>query len=109
MIADNDTTQPIDFDAPTEKREPAVFTTWNAAARTARVLTDRAGSRLFVVEQSGQIRIVHNGLVLPEPFLDIADRLPALNPFFDERGLPRSRAVVRGYWKHGRGSDPEAD
>ncbi len=27
---------------------------------------------------------------------------------FDERGLPRSRAVVRGYWKHGRG-DSEAD
>lgn len=52
MIADNDTTQPIDFDAPTEKREPAVFTTWNAAARTARVLTDRAGSRLFVVEHA---------------------------------------------------------
>ena len=28
---------------------------------------------------------------------------------FDERGLPRSRAVVRGYWKHGRGGDVEAD
>ncbi len=27
---------------------------------------------------------------------------------FDDRGLPRSRAVVRGYWKHGRG-DSEAD
>jgi len=24
---------------------------------------------------------------------------------FDERGLTRSRAVVRGYWKHGRGGD----
>ena len=28
---------------------------------------------------------------------------------FDERGLPRSRAVVRGYWKHGRGGDLGAD
>lgn len=28
---------------------------------------------------------------------------------FDECGLPRSRAVVRGYWKHGRGGDLEAD
>jgi NADPH-dependent ferric siderophore reductase len=27
----------------------------------------------------------------------------------DERGLPRSRAVVRGYWKYGRGNDLEAD
>jgi NADPH-dependent ferric siderophore reductase len=24
---------------------------------------------------------------------------------FDERGLPRSQVVVRGYWKHGRGGD----
>lgn len=28
---------------------------------------------------------------------------------FDERDLPRSRAVIRGYWKHGRGGGPEAD
>jgi len=61
-----------------------------AAGLTAPIVATNAGDgsgRLFVVEQSGQIRIVHNGLVLPEPFLDIADRLPALNPFFDERGL----------------------
>ena len=25
---------------------------------------------------------------------------------FDEVGLPRSQAVVRGYWKHGRAGDP---
>ena len=24
---------------------------------------------------------------------------------FEDRGLPRSQAVVRGYWKHGRGGD----
>jgi NADPH-dependent ferric siderophore reductase len=23
----------------------------------------------------------------------------------DERGMPRSRAVVRGYWKHARSSE----
>ncbi len=28
---------------------------------------------------------------------------------FDEVGLPRSRAVVRGYWKVGRGGDPDGD
>lgn len=26
---------------------------------------------------------------------------------FDEVGLSRSRAVVRGYWKHGRGGEPD--
>jgi glucose/arabinose dehydrogenase len=33
------------------------------------------GDRLFVVEQPGRIRIVRNGEVEPEPFLDIADRV----------------------------------
>ena len=28
---------------------------------------------------------------------------------FDERGLSRSHAVVRGYWKHGRGSVSETN
>ena len=27
---------------------------------------------------------------------------------FDERGLPRAQATVRGYWKHGRAGDDEA-
>jgi NADPH-dependent ferric siderophore reductase len=26
---------------------------------------------------------------------------------FDERGVPRSHATVRGYWKHGRAADGE--
>ncbi len=43
--------------------------------------------RLFIVEQSGQIRIVEDGQLLPTPFLDIVDKIPELNPFFDERGL----------------------
>jgi glucose/arabinose dehydrogenase len=32
-------------------------------------------SRLFIVEQAGRIRIVKNGEALPQPFLDIADRV----------------------------------
>jgi NADPH-dependent ferric siderophore reductase len=28
---------------------------------------------------------------------------------FDRRGLPRSQAVIRGYWKHGRGGDLDGD
>ncbi|MDP9363908.1 MAG: PQQ-dependent sugar dehydrogenase [Chloroflexota bacterium] len=33
--------------------------------------------RLFVVEQTGTIRIVRNGQVEPEPFLDVSDRITA--------------------------------
>lgn len=39
--------------------------------------------RLFVVEQGGTIRIIHQGQVLPTPFLDIHDRVLAGG----ERGL----------------------
>jgi glucose/arabinose dehydrogenase len=39
-------------------------------------LTSPAGdSRLFVVEQAGRIRVIRNGSVLPQPFLDIASRV----------------------------------
>ena len=39
--------------------------------------------RLFIVEQRGRIRIVENGRLLPEPFLDITDRVRSGG----ERGL----------------------
>jgi glucose/arabinose dehydrogenase len=39
--------------------------------------------RLFVVEQAGTIRIIHNGKILPKPFLDIRDRVQSGG----ERGL----------------------
>jgi glucose/arabinose dehydrogenase len=43
---------------------------------------DNSG-RIFVVEQSGVIRIVHNGNLLTKPFLDISDRVR----FNGEEGL----------------------
>jgi glucose/arabinose dehydrogenase len=43
--------------------------------------------RLFIVDQAGQIRIVQGGKLLPEPFLDVTDRLVKLTKDFDERGL----------------------
>lgn len=47
-------------------------------------LTAPAGdSRLFVVEQPGRIRIIAEGRLLPEPFLDIRDRVGSGG----ERGL----------------------
>lgn len=47
-------------------------------------------NRLFVVEQTGQIRIIQNGVLLPTPFLNIAaapSLMPALAAGYDERGL----------------------
>jgi len=61
-----------------------------ASGLTAPVSVTHAGDgsgRLFVVEQSGQIRIVQGDSLLPTPFLDLSGEIPALNPFFDERGL----------------------
>ncbi len=52
--------------------------------------------RLFVVEQSGRIRIVRDGQVLPEPFLDISDLVSCCG----ERGL-LSVAFHPGYRGNG--------
>jgi hypothetical protein len=43
--------------------------------------------RLFIVEQRGRIRIVKNGQLLTQPFLDITDRVTVLGGLGDERGL----------------------
>jgi glucose/arabinose dehydrogenase len=44
--------------------------------------------RLFIVDQLGLIRVLlPNGQLLPDPFLDVRDRLVPLMPNFDERGL----------------------
>jgi glucose/arabinose dehydrogenase len=48
---------------------------------------DRSG-RLFVVDQTGLIRIIDaNGTLLAEPFLDVRGRMVTLRANFDERGL----------------------
>jgi glucose/arabinose dehydrogenase len=43
--------------------------------------------RLFVVEQWGRIRIVNNGELRAEPFLDIRNKIVKQHHDFDERGL----------------------
>lgn len=49
---------------------------------------DDGSGRLFVVDQIGLIRIVDaGGQLLPEPFLDLRDRMVELRESFDERGL----------------------
>jgi glucose/arabinose dehydrogenase len=56
--------------------------------------------RLFVVEQSGTIRIVKNGVVQDKPFLDITDRVHTPGGG-DERGL-LGLAFHPDYVKNGR-------
>ena len=46
-----------------------------------------SSGRLFLVEQTGAIRIIAGGQLLPSPFLDVAGRLAALQTDYDERGL----------------------
>ncbi|HLR45729.1 MAG TPA: PQQ-dependent sugar dehydrogenase, partial [Deinococcales bacterium] len=43
--------------------------------------------RLFVIEQTGEIRIIEDGEVLEEDFLDLSDRMIELDEDYDERGL----------------------
>jgi len=61
-----------------------------AAGLTAPLGVTHAGDgtgRLFIWEQTGQIKIVAGGVLLPTPFLDLSDKLVDLNAFYDERGL----------------------
>ncbi len=43
--------------------------------------------RLYVLEQPGRIRVMENGEMRDEPFLDITDKVIDLDDEFDERGL----------------------
>jgi glucose/arabinose dehydrogenase len=57
---------------------------------------------MFVVDQIGVVWIVEpNGTVLPDPFLDIRDRMISLSPVYDERGL-LSLAFHPDYASNGR-------
>lgn len=43
--------------------------------------------RLFIVEQKGRIRIVQDGALVTDPFLDISSRVRVNSSGYDERGL----------------------
>ncbi len=58
------------------------------AAPVAMAASPDNSGRLLVADQTGVIWVVRPGQGrLPTPFLDIADRLVELRPFYDERGL----------------------
>lgn len=70
---------------PVEEDVALIFTpiAFDIIAPTTITHADDDSARLFLVEQSGAIRILLNGTVLSSPFLDISERLL----FSGERGL----------------------
>ncbi|MCH7792816.1 MAG: PQQ-dependent sugar dehydrogenase, partial [Planctomycetes bacterium] len=61
-----------------------------AAGLVSPVQATHAGDgsgRLFVVDQTGFIRVIDGGVLLPTPFLDLTAVIPTLNTNFDERGV----------------------
>ena len=43
--------------------------------------------RLFILDQAGQVRLLKNGTLRNDPFLDLSTQLVSLNAPYDERGL----------------------
>jgi glucose/arabinose dehydrogenase len=58
-------------------------------------------SRLFIIEQSGKIKIIKKGVVLPVPFLTVTSKLDGLNIAYSEKGL-LGLAFHPEYKKNGR-------
>ncbi len=76
-----------------------------ASGLTAPLTATHAGDgsgRLFVVQQTGRIRIIDSaGSLLATPFLDVSSVMVAINPNYDERGL-LGMAFHPGYAANGR-------
>lgn len=56
-------------------------------ARPVYLTAPPGDDRLFIIEQAGRIRIVRDGALLQQPFLDITDSVTNLGGMGDERGL----------------------
>lgn len=70
---------------PTIQLQPVVQ---NQIVGPVGITNARDGSgRLFVTDQRGTVRIVQNGALTPEPFLNLSDKLVPERAGFDERGL----------------------
>lgn len=71
--------------------------------------------RMFVIEQFGRVRIIKDGKLMPEPFIDIRNKLPKLFSDFDERGLlglafhPDFKTNGKFYLAHGTPIDFQLD
>lgn len=51
------------------------------------LVSPERADRFFIVDQAGTVRVLEAGSLRDEPFLDATQRLVALRPNFDERGL----------------------
>lgn len=70
---------------PTLQLKPVAVGQFNSPTKVTHA-GDGSG-RLFIADQNGQIRILANGAVLPQPFLDLSAKLVNLSTNYDERGL----------------------
>ncbi len=63
---------------------------------------DDGTGRMYIVDQIGIVKIIDaNGTQLPDPFLDVRDRMVGLNSAYDERGL-LSMALHPDFRNNGR-------
>ena len=49
--------------------------------------TPDATGRQIILDQTGRVLLMSNGVVQPTPFLDVSARISPLSPTYDERGL----------------------
>ena len=71
-------------------------------APIAMAFSDPEGTRAIVIDQVGLVRVLDTEAgLLPEPFLDLRDRMVALRAGYDERGL-LGLALHPGYAENGR-------
>jgi glucose/arabinose dehydrogenase len=69
---------------PSPERPPFQLSRLDVETRDAvHVTAPQGDDRLFVVEQAGRVRVIRDGVALPDPFLDISERVASGG----ERGL----------------------
>ena len=49
--------------------------------------SDATTKRFLIAEQGGVIKVLENGKILSQSFLDLKNKMVKLNAFYDERGL----------------------
>jgi predicted lipoprotein with Yx(FWY)xxD motif/glucose/arabinose dehydrogenase len=75
-------------DTPAASEERSVNLELVAEGLTAPVAFAAANGQRFIVDQAGSIRILSaDGQLVPEPFLDLSDKIVELTPDYDERGV----------------------
>jgi glucose/arabinose dehydrogenase len=75
--------QPPPEEPPVDVATAATLTSIGSFVRPVLVTAPPGDDRIFVVEQSGAVRVVRGGQVLPRPFLDLRERVK----FSGESGL----------------------